>query len=125
MHLSQLKVYLDGQQQTIKPLEVNFENRQFINAYASLYMGTGKWMRDEGNQIAREDFDSGYALYAFDLTPDLAEGDHFNLIKPGNVRVDLKFAQALANTINVIAFAEFENILEIDRSRNIIFDYKN
>ena len=125
MHLSQLKVYLDGQQQTIKPLEVNFENRQFINAYASLYMGTGKWMRDEGNQIAREDFDGGYALYAFDLTPDLAEGDHFNLIKPGNVRVDLKFAQALANTINVIAFAEFENILEIDRSRNIIFDYKN
>jgi hypothetical protein len=125
MNLSQIKVFLDGQQQTVKPLEVNFANGQYINAYASLFMGTGKWMRDEGNQIAREDFAGGYALYAFDLTPDLAEGGHYNLIKSGNIRVDLKFAQALANTINVIAFAEFENILEIDRSRNVLFDYKN
>jgi hypothetical protein len=125
MNLSQLKVYLDGQQQSVKPLEINFANNQYINAYASLFMGTGKWMRDEGNQISREDFVGGYALYAFDLTPDLCEGDHFNLLKQGNVRVDMKFAQALENTINVIAFAEFENILEIDRSRNVIFDYKN
>jgi hypothetical protein len=125
MNLSQLKVYLDGQQQSVKPLEINFANHQYINAYATLFMGTGKWMRDEGNQISREDFAGGYALYAFDLSPDQSEGDHFNLIKQGNVRLDLKFAQALPNTINVIAFAEFENILEIDRSRNVIFDYKN
>jgi len=90
-----------------------------------LFMGSGKWMRDEGNQIPREDFPGGYALYAFDLTADLAEGGHFNLLKQGNIRLDLKFAQALASTINVIAFAEFENILEIDRSRNVLFDYKN
>ena len=125
MNLSQLKVYLDGQQQSVKPLEINFATNQYINAYATLFMGTGKWMRDEGNQISREDFAGGYALYAFDLTPDLSEGDHFNLLKQGNVRLDMKFSQALENTINVIAFAEFENILEIDRSRNVIFDYKN
>jgi hypothetical protein len=125
MNLTQLKVYLDGQQQSIKPLETNFAVNQFVNAYASLFTGTGKWMRDEGNQITREDFAGGYTLYAFDLTPDLAEGGHFNLIKPGNIRVDMKFGQALARTINVIAFAEFENILEIDRSRNVIFDYTN
>ena len=125
MNLTQLKVYLDGQQQSVKPLEINFASNQYINAYATLFMGTGKWMRDEGNQISREDFAGGYALYAFDLTPDLSEGDHFNLLKQGNVRLDMKFSQALENTINVIAFAEFENILEIDRSRNVIFDYKN
>ena len=125
MNLTQLKVYLDGQQQSVKPLEINFANNQYINAYATLFLGTGKWMRDEGNQISREDFAGGYALYAFDLTADLCEGDHFNLVKQGNIRLDMKFAQALPNTINVIAFAEFENILEIDRSRNVIFDYKN
>jgi hypothetical protein len=125
MNLSQLKIYLDGQQHAAKPLEVNFEHRQFINAYASLFMGSGKWMRDEGNQISRDDFSGGYALYAFDLTADLAEGGHFNLIKQGNVRLDLKFSEALAGTINVIVLAEFENVLEIDRSRNVIFDYKN
>ena len=61
----------------------------------------------------------------FDLTPDLADGGHFNLLKQGNVRLDLKFGAALESTINVIAYAEFENCLEVDRSRNIIFDYKN
>ena len=46
-------------------------------------------------------------------------------MKHGNVRLDLKFGTALPNTINVIAYAEFESVLEIDKSRNIIIDYKN
>ena len=32
MHLSQLKVYLDGQQQTVKSLEINFATNQYNNA---------------------------------------------------------------------------------------------
>jgi len=35
----------------------------------------------------------------------------------------LKFADALANTVTVIAYAEFENLLEIDRDRNELFDF--
>ena len=64
------------------------------------------------------------ALFAFDLTPDLSEGgNHFNLVKQGNLRLEIQFAQPLPNTINVITYAEFENIIEIDKSRNVIFDY--
>ena len=61
------------------------------------------------------------------LKQDLADGGHFNLLKQGkqNVRLDLKFGAALESTINVIAYAEFENCLEVDRARNIIFDFKN
>jgi len=124
--LTQLKIYLDGQQQThIKPVEPNFAEHQYIGAYMSLFSGTGKLQKDEGNDIERNDFPGGYAIYAFDLTPDLAEEGHFNLARDGTVRVDMKFANALANTINVIAYAEFENIIEIDRNRNVLFDYTN
>ena len=35
----------------------------------------------------------------------------------------LKFAEALENTISVIAYAEYENVIEIDRNRNAIFDF--
>ena len=64
-------------------------------------------MRDEENGISREDFDAGYALYAFDLTAVLSEGGgHFNLIRQGNIRVDMRFAHVLENIINVIAFEE-------------------
>ena len=124
-NLNQIKVYLDGQHQHIRPLEPNFANNHFVGAYMSLFSGTGKVQRDEGNDISREDYPGGYALYAFDLTPDLAEEGHFNLVKEGSVRLDLKFTAALANTINVIAYAEFENVIEIDRNRNVIFDYGN
>ena len=91
----------------------------------SLFSGTGKLQKDEGNAINRTDFPGGYAIYAFDLTPDLAEEGHFNLARDGSVRVDMKFANALPNTINVIAYAEFENVIEIDRNRNVLFDYTN
>ena len=124
-NLTQVKIYLDGQQHSIRPLETDFANHLYVTAYTSLFAGTGKLYKDEGNGLTREDFEGGYALYAFDLTPDLADGGHFNLLKQGNVRLDLKFGAALESTINVIAYAEFENCLEVDRSRNIIFDYKN
>ena len=125
-NLTQLKLYLDGQQHHIKPLEPNYAAKQYIGAYMSLFSGTGKLQKDEGNDISREDYSGGYALYAFDLTPDLSEGgDHFNLSRDGSVRIDLKFANPLPNTINVIAYAEFENLIELDRNRNIVFDYSN
>jgi len=62
-------------------------------------------------------------LYAFDLTPDLAEDDHFNLTKQGSVRLVLKFANALTDPVTLIAYAEFQNVIEIDRNRNVIYDF--
>ena len=87
------------------------------------FSGIGKENRDEGNDIAREDYPNSYALYAFDLSPDLAEEGHFNLAKQGTVRVELKFGTALANTVTVVAYAEFENVIKIDRNRNIVYDF--
>jgi len=78
-----------------------------------LQHGTCKLNHDEGNDISREDFTEGYALYAYDLTADLAEDDNFNLGKHGNVRLALKFSTALEQTVSVIAYAEYR-----DRSRS-------
>ena len=122
--LSEISVYLDGQQQhTLKPIQPNFEAKQYVRAYQSLFSGTCKVNRDEGNQISRDDFDKGYGLYAFDLTADLAEDDHFNLVRQGNLRLALKFAEALPNPVTVIAFAEFDNVIELDRDRNVLLDF--
>ena len=49
--------------------------------------------------------------------------DHFSLAKQGSVRLVLKFAQALADPVTVIAYAEFQNVIEIDRNRNVIYDF--
>jgi len=57
------------------------------------------------------------------LTAELGEDDHFSLLRQGSVRVVLKFAAPLAATISVIAYAEFENVIEVDRDRKNIFDF--
>ena len=73
--------------------------------------------------MARDDYNHGYALYAFDLSPDLGEGDHINLSQEGTVRVDMSFRVQLPNTINVIAYAKFQCVIEIDRNRNMICNF--
>jgi len=122
--LSEIALYLDGQQQhAVRPIQPDYEHEQYIRAYDSLYAGTGKLCKDEGLFVSREDYAGGYALYAFDLSADLGEDDHFSLVRQGSVRLAMKFAQALAATVSVVAYAEFENIVEVDRDRNVVFDF--
>jgi len=89
-----------------------------------MFARTGKLGADEGLFIDREDCGSDYALYAFYLTADLNDQDHFGLVRQGSVRFALKLSAALATTVTVIAYAEFENVIEIDRNKNVIFDFK-
>jgi len=97
--LAEISLYLDGQQQhALKPIQPSFGNGLYVRAYNMLFAGTSKLNHDEGKHISREDFVEGYALYAYDLTADLAEDDHFNLVKHGNVRLALKFSAALEQT---------------------------
>ena len=79
--------------------------------------------RDEGYALDRKNFSGGYALYAFDLTSHLGEDDHFSLAKQGSVRLVLKFAQPLVDPLTVVAYAEFQNVIEIARNRNVIYNF--
>ena len=123
-NVSEMSVHVDGQQQqAIKPLRPDFDNDHYISAYLSLFSGTGKINHDDGNFVTRDDYPKGYVLYAYDLSPDLAEDDHFNLSREGSVRLVMRFGQALETSVTVIAYAEFENVVEVDRNRNVLFDF--
>ena len=45
------------------------------------------------------------------------------LAKQRTVRVELKFGETLPNTLTVVAYAEFDNVIEIDRNRNVIYGF--
>ena len=91
----------------------------YVRAYQTLFSGTDKLYRDEGNP--------SHAMTTravTDCTPTYQQEDTvLNLVRHGNLRLDIHFANALDKTINVIIYAEFNNILETDQARNIIFDY--
>lgn len=122
-HLNYATLYVGGQQIPSVPLQPNFDQNKYIQCYETLFSALGKWTQDEGNHITRAEYANGYTLLGFDLTPDLDDSEHVNLVKKGSVRLELRFAEALPNTINVIVLAEFDNLIEIDRNRQVLFDY--
>jgi len=65
----------------------------------------------------------GYALYAFDLSPDLTDDEKFELLRTGSVRLQLKFSQRLTDPITIIIYAEYQNMVEIDRNGNVLYDF--
>ena len=56
----------EGKIDPAKDTELDFDE-----AYNTLFSGTGKIYSNAGLDITREDYPGGYALYAFDLTPDM------------------------------------------------------
>ncbi len=73
--------------------------------------------------MTRDDFGNGYTFFGFDLTPDACDGGCFHLVRKGNLRIEIHFAAALVQTVNVVVYGEFEAVLEIDKGRNVIYSY--
>jgi hypothetical protein len=120
-----LSLTADGEDCYGKALTPNYEENNFIRSYFTLFTGLGTEFQDTGLGIARNDYKNGYALYVFDLTQDQAADRpcHVNLLRNGVVRLEIKFNKPLPWAVNIIAYAEFEALLEIDKTRNVIVDF--
>lgn len=122
--VSYLALNVDGVQIPSKAIQPDYPDN-FVDAYQTLFSGTGIHFMNEGNSIARDTYANGNCLYAFDLTPDLSANNpgHWNLVKTGAVRLELRFAATLTQSVNCVVYAEYDNIIEIDSSRQIITDF--
>ena len=77
----------------------------------------------EDLDVSRTEYDKGSTLYGFNLAMD---HEHvFELSKRGSVCIYLKFNVTLAHTLNVIVYAEWENVIQIDSTRNVVLDFSN
>ena len=96
----------------------------FDEAYNTLFSGTGKIYSNAGLDITREDYPGGYALYAFDLTPDMCKSaDYFNTVQRGSLTLALTFETSHKDhAIGMVCYGDFENIIRIDSERNAIYD---
>ena len=94
----------------------------FIQAYNTLFSGTGKMYANTGLDITREEYAGGYALYAFDLTPDMCNTtDYFNAVQRGSLSVDITL-KSHEDPIAMVCYGDFENVIWIDSERNVIYD---
>ena len=122
--LNYLAMHADSKQIPRTALTPKFGTRKrYLRSYLQLFSAIGEVYSNGGIDITPEDFGNGYTILAFDLTPDESHGEHYTLNKRGNFRIDLKFDAPLSTSVNLLMYAEFDNIIEIDKHRNTIFDF--
>ncbi|XP_067678602.1 uncharacterized protein F54H12.2-like [Haliotis asinina] len=113
--LSSIVLYVDGESLPGEALRV--AKKQYITAYNALFEGRASI----GLDIERGDFKGGYALYQFCLEPYHLKDDYLDLIKRGNLRLNLQFSKALPETTNLILYSEDNLMLTVDNARNILY----
>ena len=123
-NLTQIGISVNGEEVPFKPLKLNFDNKLFVTAYNTLFSGTGKLHGNSGSIIKREDYSEGYMSIVADLTP-FEIGDNFDLKAEVALSTHLVFKSPLAATINVLVYAEYNNVIEIDSNCNVIKDWSN
>ncbi len=107
-----------------QPLQLDFDNNSYLRAYMNNIHALEQFNRKESNGITPSQFKNGHSLFAFNLTPDLSMGDTCTQpYRNGNIRLEMKFSKALAQTINVIVYGIYDSSLQITKSRNIQIDY--
>ena len=122
--ISEVKIISGGQTFPAHPLKLDFERNKYIRAYDQLFDALDIARDNKGNYITRADFKTGKCYFAFDLTPDEDDSGHWDLIKEGTTSVELTFAQPIPATgIEVIIYAEFDNLIMIDKNRHVFHDY--
>lgn len=122
--INHFSLHADSQQIPCRPFTPNFETGEYMREYYSLFNGTGIHFSDAGMMIDREAYGKGFTIFAIDLTPGLTAGhDHWGLERQGNMRLEVRFAEPLAEPINCIVMSEYDNLIQIDRQRSVIVDY--
>ena len=97
-----------------------YGNSTAIEGYNSLF----KNIREAPNDITFDDYCQGNTLYAFDLTPDQCSSHHYSLLKEGSLDIEFTFKNDIKDSTSILFYMEFDNIIEITKERNVIFDFK-
>jgi len=105
------------------PIELDFDNKRYIHGYVNLMEALNLSQSDRGNSLTLSEFAQGYFFYAIDLTPDTCDGMFWELVQQGTVSVKVVFRSDLKQDIKMLCFCEFDNLLSIDKNRNVFLDY--
>ena len=64
---------VNGEEVPFRPLQLSYTaaNPRYIEAFLTMFSGAGKLFYNAGNDVPRDEYAGGYAVYVADLTPDI------------------------------------------------------
>lgn len=113
-NLNTITITKDGQVTPFKPIKTNFATGECIEAYRNLYS------HDKDQRfITFNDFTKGNAFFVYRLDDQLYNNECASYKRHGNISIELNFNQPLMDNVNVVVYAQFDALIEIDQYRNI------
>lgn len=101
-------------------IKMDFDKDTYLEGYWTLFQD----IQERSCDITYKEYKNGFTLYAFDLTPDLCNGDHVSKYKDGTLELDLVFGAAITDSVTAVFYMEFDNVIEITKQRNVLYDYQ-
>ena len=108
--LSEISLLVDGIPVGGNAMKMNFNPSSGITSlvgFNSLFQASGKDMQDTGNGLDREDYCSGYTLYAFNIEPEFEELYYLTLLKQANVRIEAHSNNSIPEPCMCVVYSNF------------------
>lgn len=125
--VSYVGLFRDGESIPDRSPYEMIDDHHVTRAYLGMIHALEQYNRNETNGITLDDFRRGNMLFVFNLTPDMAVGANSGgcqqPYRNGNLRLEMKFRSALAQSINVLYYGVFDGKIEITKDRSIHLDY--
>ena len=121
--LRSLTLHNGEQQYPAQPFNLAFNDNIYLGAYDSLIRAMGLDHCDNGIGIDRERYLKGKVLLGFDMSKNEDCSSHIDLTNYGTLRFESHFGTPLAQPINVIIYAEYDNVVQVNSSRTVITDF--
>jgi hypothetical protein len=100
-------------------LRMDFASKNYTQAYNTLFQG----INEMPNDISYHEYANGSTLFAFDLTPDMCNMEHFSLYKDGSLDLEFTFDKVPENiSVTAIIYCEFDKVLELNKYRKPLID---
>jgi hypothetical protein len=122
-NVTNVKLTVNGEEMPYNELKMNFGAEEVVSGFMTLFRGSKLWSSNNSNYITLKDYRTGYTLYVFNMAPDDAGSDAFQLSKTGNVTIDITASEATTTAISIIALFEYDSFLEIDKNRTVYYSH--
>ena len=123
LNINQISLNIDGNTIPSIPYQPDFPNncmREFVNLFRVLGQDEGIPQLD----LSYDDYKSKKTLFAFDLGGPLGgEAGSLSLLRRGAIRLEVRFASETTKQYKIIVFGQFDNLISIDKDRNVFLDY--
>jgi len=117
--LNHLNIFVNGEPLVSHPFQPDFSTENYAREYRWFLDNIG--LQHTGSvDISKAEFKANSCFFPFDLSPDLCNSVYLHGTENGTIDLDIGFKTAPTENIYCLMFASYDEIISIDKNRNVI-----